>query len=170
MFLLVRKRMLRLLPVLLLVLLGASLAAGRARSAAVATGDFNYRVFVAGVGTVEGKWCGSTGIAVIGLETRPGPTEEQELKLIDLLVANNSSAELLFNPDLTLVNRRGGRYGLKAKGQPEVLVKPGAMSQGTVIISVPKGFPDREWVLEIRGGNLKEGVVLPLRVAKVIGR
>jgi len=129
---------------------------------------FNYRVFVAGIGTVEGKWCGDTGIAVIGVETRPAPEKGYELKLIDLLVANSSSGNLVFNPDISLVNNEGKKYGLKAHGQPEVIVKAGNLSQGTIIISVPEGIPDKEWQIEIKGGNLKEGIMLPLRVMKVV--
>ncbi|MCL4439478.1 MAG: hypothetical protein M1609_02465 [Firmicutes bacterium] len=152
--------------VLFIILVG--LAAGHHRFSGVAAGDFNYRVFVAGVGTVEGKWSGDTGIAVIGLEARPAPEQGNELKVIDLLIANSGSVKVVFRSDITLINRQGRRYSLKAKGQPEVAINPGALSQGTVIISVPSGIPDNDWLLEIRGGNLKDDVVLPFRVIKVV--
>lgn len=136
------------------------------RYAAVSTGEYNYRVYVAGLGTVEGKWSGETGIAVIGLETRPAPRQGEELKVIDLLIANKSSAKRMFNSDITLVSPDGARYGLRARGQPEVIINPGAISQGTVIINVPRGLPEDGWLLEIKGGNLQETVLLPLRVAR----
>lgn len=132
-----------------------------------AAGDSKYRVFVAGIGTIEGKWSGETGIAVIGLETRPGAKADQELKVIDLLVANNSSEKMLFKSDIGLIDKKGRRFELKAKGQPEVSINPGALSQGTVIIGVPKGLPDQDWVLEVKGGNLQDTVLLPLKIIKV---
>ena len=130
--------------------------------------EFNYRVFVAGTGTVEGKWSGETGVAIIGIETRPAREQENELKVIDLLVANNSSEKKVFNSDIALINQRTGRFGLQGLDQPEVVINPGALSQGTVIISVPIGIPDSDWTLEIKGGNLEQGILLPLRVVKVV--
>lgn len=129
--------------------------------------ESNYRIFVAGIGTVEGKWHGEIGIAVVGLETRPAPIVNEELKVIDLLITNGRSEPLHFNPDITLINPKGDRYGLKASGQPQVIIKPGAMSQGTVIINVPKGTPDKFWMMEIKGGPLKDGVILPLNIQKL---
>lgn len=128
--------------------------------------ESNYRVFVAGIGTIEGKWQGEIGIALVGLETRPAPIENEELKVIDLLITNGRSDQLHFNSDITLINPKGERYGLKAKGQQQVMIKPGATSQGTVIINVPKGTPDRFWMMEIKGGPFKDGVILPLKVQK----
>lgn len=135
---------------------------------AVSTDNYNYRVFIAGLGTVDGKWCGSTGIALIGLEMRPAPEQDRELKVVDLLITNNSSTSLVFDSDISLVDSHGNRFGLEAQDQPEVVIKPGAMSQGTVIIDVPKGVPDNEWLLEIKGGSLLEGMILPLRINKVV--
>lgn len=129
--------------------------------------DSNYRIFLAGIGTVEGKWQEEIGIALIGLETRPAPIQNEELKVIDLLVTNGRSEQLHFNPDITLINPKGEHYGLKAKGQQQVMIKPGTMSQGTVIINVPRGTPDSFWVMEIKGGPLKNGVILPLKVQKI---
>lgn len=146
-----------------------ALIGGAAKLALDSGNDFNYRVFVAGVGTVGGKWSGNTGVAVIGLETRPAPEEGQELKVIDLLVANSGASPVIFNSDITLVNQWGERFGIKAEGQPEVVVHPGTLSQGTVIISVPKGSSDRDWLMEIAGGNLPEKIFLPLRVIKIVG-
>ncbi len=166
MFFLVRKSMLGLWG--LLILTAISVAIGYARFAPVSADNLDYRVFVAGLGTVNGKWCGNTGIAVIGLETRPASEEGKELKVIDLLIANNSSVNLIFNPDIVLLNRHGQHYGLEAEGQPAVVIKAGTMSQGTVVISVPQGIPDIEWLLKIKGGNLTEGVILPLRVVKTV--
>lgn len=137
---------------------------GISRSAA---GSLHYRVFVAGLGIIEGKWSGDTGIAVIGIETEKAVEPGQELKVIDLLVANKSSEKMQFNSDISLIDRSGRHFKLQAKGQPEVWLNPGALSQGTVIISVPKGLPDRDWTLEVKGGNLKEPVILPLRIIKV---
>lgn len=131
------------------------------------SGDLKYRVFVAGIGTVEGKWSGETGIAVIGLETRPAAKAEQELKVIDLLVVNNSSEKMLFKSDIGLIDKKGRRFELKAKGQPEVSINPGALSQGTVIIGVPKDVPNQDWLLEVKGGNLQDPVLLPLKINKV---
>lgn len=129
--------------------------------------DFDFRIFVAGVGTVEGKWCQTTGLAIIGLETRPSPVDGQDLKIIDLLVANNGSAPLLFDADINLVTKQGKRFGLTAAGQPQVVVNPGEISQGTVMINVPEGMPDDQWVLEIKGGSLHEGVTLPIVEPKI---
>lgn len=134
----------------------------------VSVTDPNYRVFVAGTGTVEGRWCGETGIALIGLETRPAPLKGEELKIIDLLVANGGSEVLQFNADVSLINNHGERYSIESESQPKVYVNPGTLSQGTVIINVPEGNPDNNWFLEIKGGNLGEGVVLPLKVLKVV--
>jgi len=142
---------------------------GATKMVLVSGDDFNYRVFVAGIGTVGGKWSGNTGIAVIGLETRPASEKGMELKVIDLLVANNSSVPLLFKSNINLVNQWGERFGIKAEGQPEVVIKPGSLSQGTVIIDVRKGFSDRDWLVEIAGGNLPEKILLPLRVVKMEG-
>lgn len=133
----------------------------------VSVNESNYRVFVAGLGTVEGRWCGETGIAVIGLETRPAPVQSEELKVIDLLVANGGSVPVQFDADVTLTDPQGKRYSLRAKDQPKVQINPGALSQGTIIINVPKGTPDKDWMVEIKGGHLKDGVVLPLRVVKI---
>lgn len=135
-----------------------------------AAGDFDYRVFVAGIGTIEGKWSGETGIAVVGLETRPDTEQGRELKVVDLLIANSGSAKTEFRSDVFLINRKGEKYGLKAEGQPKVVINPGALSQGTVVISVPKGIPDNDWLLQISGGNLPENVLLPLRVIKATGQ
>lgn len=132
-----------------------------------AVNDANYKVFVAGTGTVEGQWCGETGIAIIGLETRPAPQESNELKVVDLLITNGGSTDTKFNSDVTLINQSGARFGLKAAEQPEVLIRAGATSQGTVILSVPRGIPESEWLLEIKGGNLQDGVFLPLKINKV---
>lgn len=132
-----------------------------------ASGNMDYRVFVAGVGTIEGKWSGETGIVIVGLETRPAAEAEKELKVIDLLVANNGSEQMLFNSDIAMIDKTGRRFGLTAEGQPEVSINPGSLSHGTVIISVPKGVPDSEWILEVKGGNLPESVLLPLRILKV---
>lgn len=151
-----------------LVLLVGILAIKTFRFTPVSAEDFNYRVFVAGLGTVDGKWAGSTGIALIGLETRPASEQDRELKVVDLLITNNSSTSLVFDSDISLVDSHGNRFGLKAQDQPEVVIKPGAMSQGTVIIDVPKGVPDNEWLLEIKGGSLLEGMILPLRINKVV--
>ncbi len=129
----------------------------------------NYRVFVAGLGTVEGRWSGQIGIAIIGLETRSAAAAEEEQKVLDLLVANQGSAPVQFDADITLIDPQGRRYGLKAREQPAVQINPGTLSQGTVIINVPKGNPDENWTVEIKGGNLKDGVILPLRVVKVKG-
>jgi len=87
--------------------------------------------------------------------------------VIDLLVANNSSEKIRFNSDIGLVDKTGRRFELNAEGQPEVIINPGTLSQGTVIINVPKGVPDSEWILEVKGGNLKESILLPLRILKV---
>lgn len=152
------------LALALLLLIG-----GAANMASVSGDDFNYRVFIAGIGTVGGKWSGNTGVAVIGLETRPASEKGMELKVVDLLVANNSSAPVVFKSNVTLVNQWGERFGIKAEGQPEVVVNPGSLSQGTVIIDVRKGFPDRNWLVEIAGGNLPEKILLPLRVVKIVG-
>ena len=135
--------------------------------ATVAADDFNYRVFVAGIGTVEGKWSGDTGIALIGLETRPAMSEEEELKVIDLLIANSRSDSMAFDSDIALVNKKGERFTINAKNQPEVVIAPGALSQGAIIINVPKGVPDSDWLLHIKGGHLKGEVILPLYVVKV---
>jgi len=128
--------------------------------------ELDYRVFVTGLGTIKGKWSGKTGIAVLGVETGKVPEEGQELKVIDLLVFNGSSEDLVFNPDLTLIRGEGDSYGLKAGEQPEVIVRPGKMSQGTVIIGIPAGVPDNQWILQIKGGNLVNSITLPLRVVK----
>jgi hypothetical protein len=165
MILIVRKRNVFLAALTVLVLLGLVTVKFSFFSRPA---SLNYRVFVAGIGTIEGKWSGETGIAVVGLETRPAAKAEQELKVIDLLVANNSSEKMQFKSDIGLIDKTGRRFELKAKGQPEVSVNPGALSQGTVIISVPKGVPDQEWILEVKGGNLKEPVLLPLKIIKVI--
>jgi len=129
--------------------------------------EMDYRVFVAGVGTVAGKWCGQAGIAVIGVETRPAAEEDMELKFIDLLVANSGRTQLDFAPDIGVAVKDGRKYGLQGSTQPQVVIKPGTLSQGTVVISIPKGIPDTDCSLEIRGGNLKGEIMLPLRVIKV---
>lgn len=129
--------------------------------------EMDYRVFVAGIGTVAGKWCGQAGIAVIGVETRPAAEEDMELKFIDLLVANSAKTQLDFNPDISVTVKDGRKYGLQGSTQPQVAIKPGTLSQGTIVISIPKGIPDADCSLEIRGGNLKGGITLPLRVIKV---
>ena len=159
-----------------LCLLGAGFAlvllmiiGGATKLVLVSGDDFNYRVFVAGIGTVGGKWSGNTGVAVIGLETRPASEKGLELKVIDLLLANNSSAPMVFKSSITLVNQWGERFGIKAEGHPEVIVNPGSLSQGTVIIDVRQGIPDRDWLVEIAGGNLPERILLPLRVVKIVG-
>lgn len=167
MFFIMRKRNVISAALMVLVLLGL-LVVCFGFFARPASGDLNYRVFVSGIGTIEGKWSGETGIAVIGLETRQAAEAEQELKVIDLLVANKSSEKILFNSDIGLLDMTGRRFELKAKGQPEVSIDPGALSQGTVIISVPKGVPDQEWIIEVKGGNLSETVFLPLRIVKVL--
>jgi len=129
--------------------------------------EMDYRVFVAGIGTVAGKWCGQAGIAVIGVETRPAAEEDMELKIIDLLVANSAKTQLDFDPDISVTVKDGKKYGLQGSTQPQVAIKPGTLSQGTIIISIPKGIPDTDCSLEIRGGSLKGGVTLPLKVIKV---
>lgn len=161
-----RKRNVVLAVLIVLILLG-TIAVNYSFFSLPASGDSKYRVFVAGIGTIEGKWSGETGIAVIGLETRPAAKDDQELKVIDLLVANNSSEKMLFQSDIGLVDKKGRRYELKAKGQTEVSINPGALSQGTVIIGVPKGVPDQDWVLEVKGGNLQDTILLPLKIIKV---
>ncbi len=128
--------------------------------------EMNYRVFVAGMGTVAGKWCGQAGIAVIGVETKPAGDKEMDLKFIDLLVANNGTTPLDFDPDISVHVKDGRKYGLQGSAQPRVTINPGALSQGTVVISLPRGIADPDCTLEIRGGHLKEGVRLPLRVIK----
>lgn len=151
----------------ILSIVGVIVAENKLREAS--TANYDYRVFVSGLGTVEGKWCGNIGVAIIGLETRPTPEEGKELKVIDLLVVNSSSQKITFNPDINLINSRGQKYGLSAKEQPEVVIQPGTMSQGTLMIDVPKGVPDEEWLMEVKGGNLKKGVTLPLRIIKAVG-
>jgi len=161
-----RRSLYFMIVTLIIVTVGLTVASFRLVSAL--SEEFNYRVFVAGIGTVDGKWCGDTGIAIIGLETRPSPEKGKELKVIDLLIANNSSIEKKFDSDIYLLNPAGNRYGIKAKGQPEVIIGPGALSQGTVIISVPRGIPDNKWFMEVKGGGLGGEVILPLKVMKVM--
>jgi len=160
-----RKRNMVLAALIVLVVLGLP-AVNFLFFSRAASGNLNYRVFVAGIGTIEGKWSGETGVAIAGIETRPAAAQ-QESKVIDLLVANNSSEKIRFNSDIGLVDKTGRRFELNAEGQPEVIINPGTLSQGTVIINVPKGVPDSEWILEVKGGNLKESILLPLRILKV---
>lgn len=126
-----------------------------------------YKVFVSGVGTVEGVWAEKLGIALIGLQTKPAPEPDRELKYIDVLVANAGDEPIVFNPDFTLTDKKGSQYVLTSDGQPQAEIKPGTMSQGTVIIDVPKGIKDEDLTLEIKGGCLPQGVVMPLKVSKV---
>lgn len=151
----------------LLIMIIAILGVCLIRPTGASVNKANYRIFVAGIGTVEGKWQGEIGVAVIGLETRPAAVEKEELKVIDILITNGRSEELHFNPDIALINPKGERFGLQAEGQQQVMIKPGAMSQGTVIINVPRGTPEMSWMMEIKGGPFKDGVIMPLRVQKV---
>lgn len=160
---------------LLVCALAAVVIAGLAEVAAiwnkypVAGINSVYRVFVVGVGTVEGKWCGNTGVAVIKLQTQPARKEGKDLKIVDLLIANRGSESMKFYPDIALVNRRGEQYGLKGNRQPEVVIGPGELSSGTVIIDVPRGIPDDEWHIKISRGNIEGEIILPLRVQVVTG-
>ncbi|MDT3700891.1 MAG: hypothetical protein RO469_15890 [Thermincola sp.] len=166
MILFVRKRMIFLAGLAVLHVLGMA-AVSFGFMSKPASGTLNYRVFVAGIGTIEGKWSGETGIAVMRIETKPDVETDQELKVIDLLVANRSSEDIRFKSDIGLIDKLGRRFELQAEGQPEVSIEPGTLSQGTVMISVPKGVSDQEWLLEVKGGNLKDTVLLPLKVVKV---
>ena len=165
MILLIRKKWLAAAG-LFILMFGAGFMLLITGHAATGTGSMNYRVFVAGVGTVDGKWCGQTGIAIIGLKTGPAAEKDMELKAIDLLVANQSENPLVFDPDIAIITEDGFRYGLKAINQQQVVIKPDTLSQGTVLISVPKGTKNEGCLLEIKGGNLKDGLILPLRVIK----
>lgn len=126
-----------------------------------------YRVFVSGTGTVEGAWSGSIGIAVIGVATKAAPEPDKELKVIDVLITNAGNDSINFNPDFILVNKQGEEYILTPDGQPEVIIKPGTMSQGTVIIDVPRGTTDEDLTFEVKGGCFPTGIKLPLKVQKI---
>ena len=167
MVLLIRRRAIWAAVLLLTVTMAAAVISSTIQ-VPVSADNFKYRVYVTGVGPVEGRWGGRTGIAVIGVKTLPALSESNELKTVDLLIANSSSSDLIFDPDITLINHLGQRFGLKGKGQPEVLIKPGSLSHGTVQIEVPKGISDDKWALEIKGGHLSKGVCLPLKVVKTI--
>ncbi|MBU7008624.1 hypothetical protein [Phosphitispora fastidiosa] len=151
-----------------LILTAAGFAVLQSHDIGTGAEEMDYRVFVAGMGTVAGKWCGQAGIAVIGVETRPAAEEDMELKFIDLLVANSGKTQLDFAPDIGIAVKDGRKYELHGPSQPQVVIKPGALSQGTVVISIPEGIPETDCSLEIRGGNLKsEKIMLPLRVITV---
>jgi hypothetical protein len=155
---------------LALIAAGIFMILGDIKTVPVVKDGMDYRVFVAGLGTVQGKWCGQTGIAIMGLETRPASEKGNELKVIDLLIANSGEKDMIFNSEVSLVDSAKGRYGINGNTQPEVVVRAGMLSQGIIIISVPKGIPDSKWTLESKGGNLKDTVILPLKVQKVTGK
>ena len=123
-----------------------------------------YRVYVSGVGTVQGAWAGRLGIAVIGSETKADTNPEKELKVITLLVANQSKEKIRFAPDIALIDHQGNTYALHGTAQPTVEIAPGALSQGMVIIDVPRGVKDEDWRVTISGGPLPGPVTLPLQV------
>lgn len=129
--------------------------------------DFDFKIYVYGQGTVQGAWAGPLGIAVTGVETRPDNDREKELKVISVLVKNQSSKQVRFDPDISLKDLGGNTYVLHGASQPAVEIAPGEVSQGTVIIDVPRGIKDEDWRLIVSGGPLPELVSLPLRVLKV---
>jgi hypothetical protein len=119
------------------------------------------------VGTVQGAWAGRLGIAVIGVETKSDTNPEKELKVITLLVANQSKEKIRFDPDIALVDHKGNTYALHGAAQPMVEIAPGDLSQGVVIVDVPRGIKDEDWRLTISGGPLPGPVNLPLQVVIV---
>lgn len=129
--------------------------------------DPGFKIYVRGLGTVQGAWAGPVGIAVTGVETRPDGDPGKELKVITLLVSNRDKKKVRFDPDIGLADLRGNKYSLQGADQPEVLIAPGATSQGTVIIDIPRGIKDEDWRLVISGGPLPGPVSLPLRVVTV---
>lgn len=126
-----------------------------------------FKIYVNGLGTVQGAWAGPVGIAVTGVETRPDNSPDKELKFITLLVSNREKKAVRFDPDIGLADRRGNKYSLQGANQPEVQIAPGSTSQGTVIIDVPRGKKDEDWRLIISGGPLPGPVNLPLQVVLV---
>lgn len=167
MILLVNRR--RLISVIVPVLLLVTVAGYRMEKVMTkpVQDDSGFRVYVHGQGTVQGVWAGHLGIAVIGVETRPDTDRGKELKVISLLVSNQNKEKVRFDPDIGLKDPRGEIYLLHGAGQPVVEIAPGAVSQGTVIIDVPRGIKDGDWRLTITGGPLPEPVDLPLKVITV---
>jgi len=133
----------------------------------VEEGNLGFKIYVHELGTVKGAWAGRLGIAVIGVETRPDTDPAKELKVITLLVVNRNKEKIRFDPDVALVDDKGNSYALHGAGQPLVEIAPGEVSQGVVIIDVPKGVKDEYWRFNISGGPLPGPVSLPLKVVAV---
>lgn len=163
-----RRRLLFMITALVLTLLAATgYSLGKSLDKPVQDENPGYRVYVHGVGTVQGAWGGRLGIAVIGVETKPDTNPEKELKVITLLVANQSREKIRFDPDIALVDHKGNTYALHGAAQPMVEIAPGTLSKGVVIIDVPRGIKDESWRLTVTGGPLPGPVTLPLQVVTV---
>ena len=169
MLIMINRRSVKLIITALVLLALPAIAYGLKGGLPVTTNDdsLGFKIYVQGLGTVRGAWTGSMGIALIGVETRPDTDPAKELKVMTLLVANQSKKIIRFEPDIALVDKQGKAYDLQGASQPQVEIAPGTLSQGVVIIDVPKGNRDENWTLKLSGGPITGAVSLPLRVVTV---